>query len=138
MAEVDAMKNPASPPEKVNKKNSNPLKVRSLAKFMQDQNEHEIKRHEKLKKIIVDEWTNGKYTYNPQLSSNTKKIIEEMEKSKVKPDNEENPEKFVRKPFVPDEPSFKPAINERSKHIKRGADITTTLVNDALVREARM
>lgn len=46
---------------------------------MQDQNKHEIKRHEKLKKIIVDEWTNGKYTYNPQLSGNTKKIIDKLE-----------------------------------------------------------
>ena len=46
---------------------------------MLDQNKHEIKRHEKLKKIIVDEWTSGKYTYNPQLSDKTKRIIEKLE-----------------------------------------------------------
>jgi|SanBayMetagenome_1026888.scaffolds.fasta_scaffold113852_2 hypothetical protein len=52
---------------------------------MQDQNQHEIKRHEKLKKIIVDEWTCGKYTYNPQLSVNTIRIIEQIEAKKENP-----------------------------------------------------
>jgi hypothetical protein len=33
--------------------------VRSLRKFMKDQNDHEIKRHEKLKKMMLDEFANG-------------------------------------------------------------------------------
>jgi hypothetical protein len=38
---------------------------------MKDQNDHEIKRHEKLKKIMLDEFANGECTHNPAISEGT-------------------------------------------------------------------
>lgn len=120
-----------------NPKKSNPLKVRSLAKFMQDQNKYEIKRHEKLKKIMLDEWTNGEYTYNPTLSVRTIKILEDLEAKKERGSDSEGEKKPARKAYVPEELTFSPNINKRSKDLKRGKDVTTVLVNDAGFRSAR-
>lgn len=83
---------------------------------MQDQTEHEIKRHEKLKKIVVDEWTKGEYTFNPTIS--------EYE------GGSRDPQKGGRKAYVQEEYNYTPAINARSKKIKRNTDITTWLVSD--------
>jgi DNA-directed RNA polymerase alpha subunit len=121
------------PPEP---KKSNPIKVRSLAKFIQDQSDFEVRRHENCKKIIVEQWTNGEYTYNPALSNKTRKIIEELEAKEAKKEagesSEERP-KF-RKTYQPEELTFTPQINERSKQIKRDV---TTLVVDAEIRQTK-
>ena len=105
-------------------KKSNPLKVRSIKKFMQDQTEHEIKRHEKLKKIVVEEWTKGEYTFNPSISEYDNTITNEQKKG-------------GRKPYVPEDYSYMPQINEKSKKILRNTDIVTWLVTDGEMRTAK-
>lgn len=103
---------------------------------MKDQNDHEIKRHEKLKKMMLDEFANGECTHNPTISENTQKILE-LKGAKKEQGSDSEGKKKGRKAYVPEEPSFTPEINQRSKNIKRGKDVTTVLLNDAEFRSAR-
>jgi hypothetical protein len=74
------------------------------------------------------------------LSNKTRKIIEQLEAKEARKETgsaseEEKP--TFRKPYQPEELTFTPKINERSKQVKRGADIVTQLVTDAEIRTAR-
>ena len=42
---------------------------------MEDQIEHEAKRHEKLTQIIVQDWSQGENTFNPKISETSRKIL---------------------------------------------------------------
>lgn len=49
---------------------------------MEDQIQHEEKRHENLKKIIIQEYTKGESTFNASMSAGSKKILEQLEQKK--------------------------------------------------------
>lgn len=87
---------------------------------MKDQNDHEIKRHEKLKKMMLDEFTNGECTHNPAISEGTQKILEVLEAKRERNSDSDGEQRKYRKAYVPEEHPFAPEINQRSKNLKRG------------------
>lgn len=61
----------------------------------------------------------------------------DLKEAKKEQGSDSEGKKKGRKAYVPDELSFTPEINQRSKNIKRGKDVTTVLLNDAEFRSAR-
>lgn len=68
----------------------------------------------------MDEFANGECTYNPAISEGSQKILEVLEAKKERGSDSEGEQRKGRKKYVPEEHSFKPEINQRSKNIKRG------------------
>jgi len=60
-----------------------------------------------------------------------------LEAKKERGSDSDGEQRKGRKVYVPEEHPFTPEINQRSKNLKRGQDVTTVLTNDAGFRSAR-